>query len=123
MLRQIQDGDLRYRLRKTINIFGYVAIGLLIITVFNSNLGQLTVIFGVTGAGIAFVLQEVIASFAGWAAVSFGQFYKPGDRLQLVGITGDVIDISPLRTTVMEIGGWVKANLYNGRIVRIANVQ
>jgi small-conductance mechanosensitive channel len=74
--RQIQDGDLRYRLRKTINILGYVAIGLLIITVFNSNLGQLTVIFGVAGAGIAFALQEVIASFAGWAAVSFGQFYR-----------------------------------------------
>lgn len=119
--RQIQDSDLRYRLRKAINIVGYVAIGLLIITVFNSNLGQLTVIFGVAGAGIAFALQEVIASLAGWAAVSFGQFYKPGDRVQLGGITGDVIDISPLRTTVMEIGGWVKADLYNGRIVRIAN--
>jgi small-conductance mechanosensitive channel len=34
---------------------------------------------------------------------------------------GDVIDISILRTTVMEIGAWVKADLYNGRIVRIAN--
>ncbi|MCY7337656.1 MAG: mechanosensitive ion channel family protein [Chamaesiphon sp.] len=119
--RQIQDGDLRYRLRKAINIIGYVATVLLIITVFNSSLGQLTVIFGVAGAGIAFALQEVIASIAGWAAVSFGQFYKPGDRVQLGGITGDVIDISPLRTTVMEIGGWVKADLYNGRIVRIAN--
>ncbi len=119
--RQIQDGDLRYRIRKAINIIGYVAMALLIITVFNSSLGQLTVIFGVAGAGIAFALQEVIASIAGWAAVSFGQFYKPGDRVQLGGITGDVIDISPLRTTVMEIGGWVKADLYNGRIVRIAN--
>ncbi len=119
--RQIQDGDLRYRIRKAINIIGYVATVLLIITVFNSSLGQLTVIFGVAGAGIAFALQEVIASIAGWAAVSFGQFYKPGDRVQLGGITGDVIDISPLRTTVMEIGGWVKSDLYNGRIVRIAN--
>ncbi len=119
--RQIEDSDLRYRIRKAINIVGYVAIGLLIITVFNKNLGQLTVIFGVAGAGIAFALQEVIASFAGWAAVSLGQFYKPGDRIQLGGITGDVIDVSPLRTTVMEIGGWVKADLYNGRIVRIAN--
>jgi len=32
-----------------------------------------------------------------------------------------VIDIGILRTTVMEIGEWVKADLYNGRIVRIAN--
>jgi small-conductance mechanosensitive channel len=32
-----------------------------------------------------------------------------------------VIDISVLRTTVMEIGEWVKGDHYNGRIVRIAN--
>lgn len=89
--------------------------------VFSDRLGQLTVVFGAIGAGVAFALQEVIASFAGWVAISLGQFYKPGDRVQLGGIMGDVIDISILRTTVMEIGAWVKADQYNGRIVRIAN--
>jgi len=44
-----------------------------------------------------------------------------GDRVQLGGIIGDVIDIGMLRTTVMEIGHWVKADQYNGRIVRVAN--
>ncbi len=34
---------------------------------------------------------------------------------------GDVIDIGPLITTVMECGGWVKADLYNGRLVRLSN--
>ena len=37
------------------------------------------------------------------------------------GIKGDVIDIGVLRTTLMEIGEWVQADLYNGRIVRVAN--
>jgi len=32
-----------------------------------------------------------------------------------------VIDIGILQTTVMECGDWVNADLYNGRIVRIAN--
>jgi small-conductance mechanosensitive channel len=79
------------------------------------------VVFGVVGAGVAFALQEVIASFAGWVAISLGQFYKPGDRVQLGGIMGDVIDVGVLRTTLMECGDRVKADLYNGRIVRIAN--
>jgi small-conductance mechanosensitive channel len=118
---QVQDGDLRYRIRKILSFISYGFIGLLIVTVFNDNLRQLTVIFGVVGAGIAFALQEVIASFAGWTAISFGEFYKTGDRVQLGGIMGDVIDINPLRTTLMECGDWVKADLYNGRIVRIAN--
>ncbi len=45
------------------------------------------------GAGIAFALQEVIASVAGWLAVSLSSFYKVGDRVQLGGSVGDVIDI------------------------------
>ncbi len=119
--RQVQDSDLRYRIRKAITFVGYAIMALLIVLIFSDSLGKLTVIFGVIGAGIAFALQEVIGSFAGWVAISFGQFYKPGDRVLLGGIMGDVIDISILRTTLMECGAWVKADLYNGRIVRIAN--
>jgi small-conductance mechanosensitive channel len=119
--RQVQDTDLRYRIRKAISFVGYAIMSLLIVLAFSDSLGKLTVIFGVIGAGVAFALQEVIASFAGWAAISLGQFYKPGDRVLLGGIMGDVIDISILRTTLMECGDWVKADLYNGRIVRIAN--
>jgi small-conductance mechanosensitive channel len=81
----------------------------------------LTVALGVAGAGIAFALQEVIASFAGWLAIMFGGFYDTGDRVQLGGIKGDVMDIGVLRTTIMETGQWVDGDLYNGRIVLIAN--
>ena len=119
--RQVQDTDLRYHIRKAITLIGYAIMALLIVLIFSDSLGKLTVIFGVIGAGVAFALQEVIGSFAGWVAISFGQFYKPGDRVLLGGIMGDVIDISILRTTLMECGAWVKADLYNGRIVRIAN--
>ena len=118
---QVQDSDLRYRIRKTINLIGYVFLGLMVFSIFSDSLGQLTVVFGAVGAGVAFALQEVIGSFAGFLAISVGQFYKTGDRVQLGGIMGDVIDISPLRTTLMECGAWVKADLYNGRIVRVAN--
>jgi small-conductance mechanosensitive channel len=44
-----------------------------------------------------------------------------GDRVQLGGIKGDVMDIGVLRTTIMETGQWVDGDLYNGRIVLIAN--
>jgi small-conductance mechanosensitive channel len=41
--------------------------------------------------------------------------------VQLGGIKGDVIDVSILRTTLMEVGEWVSGDLYTGRVVRIAN--
>ena len=41
--------------------------------------------------------------------------------MELGGIKGDVIDMGILRTTLAEIGDWVDGDLYNGRVVRIAN--
>ena len=121
LTRYIKDPDIRYRARKFIGFVGYFAGVLLLAIIFSDRLGGFTVAIGVAGAGVAFALQEVIASIAGWVAVSFGHFYRPGDRIQLGGITGDVIDIGFLRTTLMECGGWVHGDLYNGRIVRVAN--
>ncbi|MEW5976181.1 MAG: mechanosensitive ion channel domain-containing protein [Acidobacteriota bacterium] len=119
--RYVSDNDTRYRARKFVTFIGYLVAILLLTVIYSDKLGGFTVAFGVAGAGIAFALQEVIASVAGWVALSFGNFYHPGDRVQLGGIKGDVIDIGILRTTLMEVGQWVNGDLYNGRIVRIAN--
>lgn len=119
--RNITDIHVRHRMRRAIAFVGYVAGAFILVAAVGNSWGQLTVLFGVAGAGIAFALQEVIVSVAGWAALSFGSFYRIGDRVRLGGITGDVIDIGVLRTTLMETGDWVQGDLYNGRVVRIAN--
>ncbi len=121
LLARIADSGTRYRARKGINAIGWVTAMVAVAAVFSDRLGQFTVVFGVAGAGIAFALQEVIASIAGWVAVSLGGFYQVGNRVQLGGIKGDVIDVGLLRTTLAEVGEWVKGDLYNGRIVRVAN--
>ncbi len=119
--QRIADPGNRYRARKLVSFLGYVTGIMVLVTVFSDRLGGLTVTFGIAGAGIAFALQEVIASVAGWVALSFGNFYRPGDRIQLGGIRGDVIDIGVLRTTLMDLGEWIAGDLYNGRIVRVSN--
>lgn len=121
LLSRIKDNDSHYRAKKTSSFIGGILTVILIIIVFSDKLGGFTVALGVAGAGIAFALQEVIGSFAGWLTIVFGGFYKPGDRVQLGGIKGDVMDIGVLRTTIMETGQWVDGDLYNGRIVLIAN--
>ncbi len=119
--RSLHDADTRYYARKLAALSGYLLAVVGITVIFKDRLGGLTVAIGVAGAGIAFALQEVIGSVAGWIAISFGNFYSPGDRVQVGGIKGDVIDIGILRTTLMELGEWVNSDLYSGRIVRVAN--
>ncbi|PQJ77252.1 mechanosensitive ion channel family protein [Polaribacter glomeratus] len=121
LFNKINDIDNRYKAKKIGSFVGYFFTIILIGITFSDKLGGFTVALGVAGAGIAFALQEVIASFAGWLTIMFGGFYKTGDRVQLGGIKGDVMDIGVLRTTIMETGQWVDGDLYNGRIVLVAN--
>ncbi len=121
LLSRIKDNDGRYRAKKMSTFAGYGLTIILLLVIYSDRLGGFTFALGIAGAGIAFALQEVIASFAGWLAILFGGFYKSGDRVQLGGIKGDVMDIGVLRTTIMETGQWVDGDLYNGRIVLIAN--
>ena len=119
--RYVEDAQRRYRLRKLVTFFGYLLAILLLSIVYSDKLSGLTVLLGVLGAGVAFALQEIVVSIAGWIALSFGSLYDVGDRVQLSGIRGDVIDIGVLRTTLMECGGWISGDQYSGRIVRIGN--
>ena len=120
-ISKLKDSNQRYKTKKISSFAGYLFSIIIITIVYSNKLGGLTIALGLAGAGIAFALQEIIASFAGWLAILFGGFYKTGDRVQLGGIKGDVMDIGILRTTIMEVGQWVDGDLYNGRIVLIAN--
>jgi small-conductance mechanosensitive channel len=119
--RRFGKADARYRVRKFIAFSGYVAILLFLALLFEDRLGRLSITLGVVGAGVAVALQDVLASIAGAFVIGFSKLYAVGDRIQVGETRGDVIDIGLLRTTLMETGGWVGRDLYNGRIVRIPN--
>jgi len=119
--RAIDDNTVRYRTRKVIGVAGAVLAVVIAGAAFSDSLSGLPIVLGATVAGIALALQEVITSVAGWLAIASGNAFKPGDRIELGGVRGDVIDIGVLRTTLMEIGQWVDADQYCGRIVRVAN--
>jgi len=113
--------DERYRVRKFVVFSGYIAILLFVSILFEDRLGRLSFALGVAGAGVAVALQDVLSSIAGAFSIGFSKLYTVGDRVQIGDTRGDVIDISLLRTTLMEVGSWVGRDLYSGRIVRIPN--
>ena len=120
--RRIDNSDYRYKTQKFIEIFGYALIlllGVMYITL--DNVRDYTIIIGLFTAGITFTLQELILSIAGSFYIFTVRVYKPGDRIEINGIKGDVIDIDSIYTTLMEIGEWVSTDNYSGRIVKISN--
>ena len=125
--RRVTDRYHKYYARKVVHYViaapALVAIGI----VWRPFAGQLGLVLGLLTAGLAFAMQEVIGALAGWFNIVSGSIYKVGDRVEVGGVRGDVIDITPLRTKVMEIGSetgeatWVRGRVYTGRIVAISN--
>lgn len=119
--RTVKDNTLRYNVKKAVRFTGYALILLIGIAIFTDNVRYFTVAIGIISAGVAFALQEVILSIAGWVTILTVGMYKPGDRIELNDVKGDVIDIGITRTTMMELGSWISNDNYTGRIIHISN--
>jgi small-conductance mechanosensitive channel len=122
ILRRVDDDSpYIYPLRKAIGYAVNVLVVVLLFGVWVERLGDLSVAVGILAAGLAFALQEVIGSFAGWLTIISGKPFAVGDRIETGGIRGDVVDVGILRTTLMEIGNWLSGDHNTGRIVTVSN--
>src|SRR3990167_7672152 len=117
----IKKNKLRYHVQDVSALISGLIFLIVAAVFFTSEIKEFAIPFSVIGAGIAFSLQEMITSIAGRITVVFGNLYRIGDRIQIGDMQGDVINIGFLRTSLMEIGSWVKADQYTGRIIHITN--
>lgn len=125
--RFLHDRIAQYHARKLVRYaVAFLAIVVLAAT-WHAFAGRVGEILGFATAGIAFAMQEVIGALAGWFNIVSGRIFEIGDRIEMGGVRGDVIDITLLRTKVMEIGDptgedtWVKGRQPTGRIVALSN--
>lgn len=119
--KNLTNNSLKYKVQKGIEVIGYLLVVLITITYFTGNINDFGLAIGLLTAGITITLQELILSIAGSFYIFFVKVYKPGDRIEINGIKGDVIDIDSIYTTMMEIGEWVSSDNYTGRIVKLSN--
>ncbi len=115
------DSPYLYPIRKVTTYIVTILTAFLLIGIWIQRLGDLSVAVGILAAGLAFALQEVIGSIAGWITIISGKPFTIGDRVETGGIRGDVVDIGMLRTTLMEIGKWLNGDHNTGRIVTVSN--
>ncbi len=103
-----------------------------LVSIWFDNPGRLATGVGLMGAGLAFALQKVITSFAGYFVILRGKTFDIGDRITMGGVRGDVISLNFLQTVIMEMGEppsvqssdpgmWVQSRQFSGRIVTVSN--
>jgi hypothetical protein len=99
------------------------AIALVVVFHFTSELTALVTALGFAAAGIAFALQNVVLSVAGYFSMVAPNGIRVGDRVSLQGpfgfVHGDVLDIGLVRIRLRELGG--EGNTPTGRTVVFPN--
>lgn len=119
--RKIEDTNRRHVFRKVFNYSLTALILIVLLFLWVKNLTFLTAITGFIAAGVAIALRDVLLSLFGWFKILWSRPFSVGDRIQVRDLEGDIIDISPLHTVILEVGNWVKAKQSTGRIIFIPN--
>jgi len=83
--------------------------------------GQLVVLLGFAGAGLTIALKDFIVGFFGWFVLMGKDGMRVGDWVEINGVTGEVVDIGPLHTVLLETGNWTDAGHPTGRRVTFVN--
>lgn len=119
--RRIGDVSRKYILKKTFNyIYGFAFLFVLLVIWFGNATGWAAYL-GLLSAGLAIALQDPVTNLAGWIFISVRKPFAVGDRIEIGGHRGDVIDMRLFQFSLMEIGNWVDADQSTGRIIHIPN--
>ncbi len=119
--RYVQDNRRRYQFLQARRIVLAIVVTLVILFNFANEIGALATVMGFAAAGIAVALQNVILSLAGYFFL-IGKFgIRVGDRVQVSGVTGDVVDLGLVKLSLMELGGNGNDRQPTGRVVVFSN--
>lgn len=122
VIARMQDAAARYNVRQVARLLGMVLIGLVVISLLFANWYTALVSLGVASLVLGLALQTPVTSFIGWIYLLMRAPYRVGDRVKIGDLTGDVIEVGYLDTTLWEFGGdYLGGDHPSGRIIKFPN--
>jgi small-conductance mechanosensitive channel len=119
-LRYVHDARRRNQLLLLRRIVTSLLIVLILGLTFISHLSSFATFAGLLTAGIAVAMQSVLVSVVGYFILIGKYGLRVGDRVQVGGVTGEVIDLGLIRMHLLELTSQEPLGP-TGRIVAFAN--
>ena len=119
--RTVEDPDVWFKTKRiatyTTTVIAAITLAFIWVDAFDS----LPTYLGLVSAGIAIALSDLLKNMAGWLYILARHPLRIGDRIEVAGTHGDVVDIRLFRFSLMETGNWVDADQSTGRLVHVPN--
>lgn len=117
--RHVRDADRRHIMLVIQRVVLWFTIVVFTAFAFASDWTSLATFFGLVTAGVAVALQSVILCAVGYFVLVGKRGIRLGDRVQISGVTGDVIDIGWLQFQLKEID--TRTQQPTGNVVTFSN--
>lgn len=118
--RYVRDTRRRYQFLLLRRIAIWTTIAIIVIFTFASQLGSAVTFAGLITAGVAVALQNVILSVVAYFFLIGKYGIRVGDRVQIAGVTGEVVELGLVRIHLMEMEG-ANNSQPTGRTVAFSN--
>jgi Mechanosensitive ion channel len=118
-LGRIQDPNRRRVISMVHRLLTMFAIAVVALFSVASDLSSLATYFGLLTAGMAVALQNVILASLGYLLLMGKRGIRIGDRIQVSGITGDVINMGMLQFQLREFD--VEDERFTGHVATFSN--
>jgi hypothetical protein len=118
-LRHVQDPNRRRFISMSHQFLTLFAVTVVIVFVLASDLKSVATYFGLLSAGLLLALENVILATLGSLLLVGKRGIRIGDRVQVSGVTGDVVDMGMLQFQLREID--VESGRYTGHVATFSN--
>ena len=119
---RLHDAVYKYNLKRVSRLIVWLVTAFFILTILFQNWYTAVVSLGLISLILGFALQTPITSFIGWIYILVREPYRVGDRIRIGAVTGDVIDLGYLDTTLWEFGGeYLSTEHPSGRVIKFPN--
>lgn len=122
VIARIEDAADRYTILKITDLISWGLVVLVGVTQVFDQWYTAVASLGLVSLVLGLALQEPISSFFAWVYIIARKPYRVGDRVQVKDMTGDVIQVGYLDTTLWEFGGpYLSTDHPSGRIIKFPN--
>jgi small-conductance mechanosensitive channel len=118
-LRHVHDPNRRRFISMSHQFLALFAITVVVVFMLASDLRSVATYFGLLSAGLLLALENVILATLGSLLLAGKRGIRIGDRVQVSGVTGDVIDMGLLQFQLREFD--VENGKYTGHVATFAN--
>lgn len=111
----------RFQLQKIVKRIMITLTVIAVLFIWIQAINGLILISLLVGVFIVIMVRGLTSNIIGYIVIRSRSYFKIGHRVEINGITGDVIEINPVSFELLEVRNWLSSDSNTGRVIKLPN--